>query len=234
MHMRQKHHDLRRRLASASLAVLSGALATTAAEPARDSRFSKRVVSPVYGPASGGPIAVLRVATTQTEYQRCKFLCIGALPLLVAEQVRIEVRDASATAEVFAGLPEWLRAPGKGRVVELREFQLLGAGEPGPAWLTAARVRMAPHGQWEMRDGTVRQPDGSAQSFAHARLQITGEQTGRLMLPDGRVLAVLPPRSVSGEPVVGLLPPVSAADNPPPSNSNPIPFPTQTSNQQTN
>jgi hypothetical protein len=157
---------------------------------------------------------VLRVATTQTEYQRCKFLCIGALPLLVAEQVRIEVRDASATAEVFAGLPEWLRAPGKGRAVELRGFQLCGSEATSPVWLTAARVRLAPHGQWELSDGTVRQPDGSTQSFAHARLQITGEQTGRLMLADGRVFSVLPSRSNPAERAAGVLPSVEVAAEP--------------------
>jgi|GEM_PF-2248304 len=162
------------------------------AEISQDFRASKRVTSPVYGPESSRPIAVLRVESTRTEYQRRGFFRIGALPVMVAERVRLEVRDPQATAQVFGGLPEWLRAPGKGRAGEVRDFQMRGPEPAGAPWLTVARVRMAEHGQWELKDGSLRSPEGGVIQFGQALMQITGEHAGRITLTVGRSIALFP------------------------------------------
>lgn len=184
--------SLRYGLTWACLLALGCARAVLAAEVSQDNRASQRLTSPVYGPESSRPIAVLRVEATRTEYQRRGFFRIGALPLLVAEQVRIEVRDPQATAEVFAGLPEWLRAPGKGRAGELRDFQMRGPEPAGVPWLTVARVRLAEHGQWELKEGCLRSPTGEVAHFDQALMQIAGRHTGRITLADGRNFTLLP------------------------------------------
>jgi len=184
---------LRSSLTLGCLLAFGCARTAMAAENSRDFRASKRVTSPVYGPEASRPIAVLRVEATRTEYQRRGFFRIGALPLLVAEQVRLEVRDPQATAQMFAGLPEWLRAPGRGRAGEVRDFQMRGPEPSDAPWLTVARVRMAEHGQWELKEGSLRTPAGEVVQFGQALMQIIGGHAGRVTLADGRSFTLLPP-----------------------------------------
>jgi hypothetical protein len=168
------------------------ALPVFAADKPVDTRAGKGIVSPVYGAVATTPIAVVRVQSARTEYQRRGFLRIGALPMLVAEGVRLEVRDPLATAQLFARLPEWLRAPGKGRAGELRDFKMFDCAEPDQPWLIVGRVRFAADGQWELQGGEVREPGRAPQPFVQARLQVTGERAGEVMLPDGRTLKLFP------------------------------------------
>lgn len=178
----------RRCLASVVLWAVFGSISPGWAEVPHDTRASRRIVSPVYGRESSTPIAVVRVESTRTEYQRRGFLRIGALPFLVAERVRIEVREPAAIQQLWAALPEWLRAPGKGRSVEIRGFELHGQEVQRGPWLKAARVRVAERGQWDLTEGSFEAAQGGQVVFANARLQITGDQSGRITLPDGRNL----------------------------------------------
>lgn len=177
-------------------------MSALAAERTTDTRAGKGIAYPVYAPEASVPIAVVRVQATRTEYQRRGFLRIGALPMLVAEQVRVEVRDPRATVAQLSGLPEWLRAPGKGRAGEVRDFQMFDPAEPSRPWLSADRVRFAPNGQWELTGVVVRGLGLAAQPFSHALLQVTGERAGQVLLPDGRAVQLFAP----------ALPGVSAAD----------------------
>ena len=175
--------------------VLGGlvAVSTLAAERTTDTRAGKGIAYPVYAAEASVPIAVVRVQSTRTEYQRRGFLRIGALPMLVAEQVRVEVRDPRATVAQLSGLPEWLRAPGKGRAGEVRDFQMFDPAEPARPWLSADRVRFAPNGQWEMTGVVVRGPGMASQPFGYALLQVTGERAGQVLLPDGRAVPLFTP-----------------------------------------
>ena len=195
-------------------------LAVAADKPA-DTRAGKGITCPVYGATGETPIAVLRVKSTRTEYQRRGFLRIGALPMLVAEQVRLEVRDPQATAQLFTRLPEWLRAPGKGRAGELRDFQMFGRAEPDRPWLSAGRVRFAAEGRWELQAGEVREPGGAPRPFTQASLQVTGERAGEVQFPDGRTLNLFAPSQASSAgvgtavagPVIATIQPAIAQPN---------------------
>ena len=192
MNHRLTNHYCIRRLAW-GIAILCGlSWPVFAADKAADTRAGKGIAYPVYGAVAATPIAVVRVASTRTEYQRRGFLRIGALPILVAEGVRLEVRDPLATAQFLARLPEWLRAPGKGRAGELRDFQMFDRAEPDRPWLVAGRVCFAAGGQWELQAGEVREPGRAPQPFTQARLQVSGDRTGEVMLADGRTLKLFP------------------------------------------
>lgn len=184
----------RRRWLVVWLLAAGGATGSVAAgEVPLDVRASRAITSPIYGPAGGTPVAIVRVESTRTEYLRRGFLRIGALPVLVAERVRLEVRDAKATVAQLGQLPEWLRAPGKGRAGELRDFQMFDRAEPGRPWLSASRVRFASNGQWELAGVEVRGPGLIPVTAGHALLQVTGDRAGQVLLSDGRVLPLLAP-----------------------------------------
>ncbi len=133
--------------------------------------------------ADNRTIAVLRVGKIFKEPQRKGFFRIGLLPLVVADQVIVEVEDPVLFQREFTNVHNRLFSS-HGRVpVELRHVEFKFPSEPSPR-LQAGRVRLKSQGQWELSDGVIFRVSDNEIQCAQAVLQITGPGAGNLRSQD--------------------------------------------------
>jgi hypothetical protein len=138
----------------------------------------KGVVLPVYLDFGSKPAALLRAKAIYPDHQRRAFFRIGVLPMLVAEDVTVEVCDPERAAAALAGLRDGLKPHAHGAAIELRRVAFQFPAEPAPR-LKAATLRLQDNGQWQLLDFTLQSPT-NAPRIPRGRLQITGDHAGRV------------------------------------------------------
>lgn len=140
---------------------------------------------PFYGARGGTPVAVVHVQRFRKEFDRKGFYRIGMMPLLIAEDVTIEVWREAEFREVLGEIKTILGPSStQGARVEMRRVTFRFPNESTPR-LTADSARFKPDGAWDLR-GSIQFTAGSESLRArHGRLTVTGAEAGRLQL-DGR------------------------------------------------
>src|SRR4051812_41059785 len=82
----------------------------------------KGLVIPLYDADQSHVLAIVRAGEVHQEFARRGFFRIGLLPVLVAQDVFLDLRTAKLTAELFRRLPDQLRLTAGSRSVELRNI----------------------------------------------------------------------------------------------------------------
>jgi hypothetical protein len=168
-----------------SLAVLIGLASATSGSAQSlllDSRFeTKNAVIAVHLGWELEPVAVLRAERVFGDYQTRGFFRIGALPMLVVDKLRVELRDADRLSTVLASVGESILGRGAiWKAVEGRDF-CLSFAHPNDGQVRARRIRLESGNTWGLLDGVVQPPDGAAIPFCQATLTITGPRAGELV-----------------------------------------------------
>lgn len=139
----------------------------------------KNAVVPVYVGEPPQLGAKFRIGRIFTDYQRKGFLRIGVLPMLVAEDVTVEIHRPEALAELLSSFQRW---PGNGpsrKVVEWRNVRFIPKGGTGFR-LEAASMRLDRHGQMCLTGVRYCKEDASVVELSAAILEVTGEAPGTL------------------------------------------------------
>jgi hypothetical protein len=144
-----------------------------------ESATLQQVTIPCYAQGKSSPAAVVHIKTLFTDYQRRGFFRIGLLPLLVAEDVRIEVLQPEETATALQGAKKWLNPGTARKALEWRRVQFIFPNETTPR-LEAGRVQLSEDGTWRLTDGVVFRAGTNETRQAEAILQVTGTQAGEL------------------------------------------------------
>jgi len=145
--------------------------------------LARGVLLPTYVAGIAQPVVITRVALMEKDYYQQGFLQFGVLPITVGRGVVMEVRQPDALGAALEGIQEWKRAPGRGRAMELRTYSLHIPLPEGRRELTAGRVRFGEKGQLVLAQGVIwKEADGTIWEAEQATLQITGVDTGRLVL----------------------------------------------------
>jgi hypothetical protein len=132
----------------------------------------------IYVPHVDHPVLSISCAQLRKEHRSVGFFRIGALPMAVAEEVVIEVRDPQYLVAALEQARLALNA-GASDTVELRKVILRDPRQSQPV-LAVAKVRMLPGGIWQISGGGASFITGKSQSFDEARLHLTGPLLGQL------------------------------------------------------
>lgn len=129
----------------------------------------KDVVLPVYAGQAGHPVAILRVERFGLEYQKRGFFRIGVLPIMVLDDVTLEVLDAERLREVIelAFSHPQFRGHKSAIPVEVRRFRFRCKTEPGLE-LSAKTLRPVGHGRWALSGVIIQRPGAQPIELAEA------------------------------------------------------------------
>lgn len=133
-----------------------------------------------YAPHGGLEMTVdIHASRVFQDFQRWGFFRIGALPLLVAENVRITVPSEQCLTNAFADLDGWRPPDSQFRRFELRNLEITMRGEDQPR-LRAGSARIGSGGAVNLKNATVCGSDGWQPVIPAATLQVSGAAAGRL------------------------------------------------------
>jgi hypothetical protein len=138
-----------------------------------------------YPPHGGLEMTVdIHASRVFEDFQRWGFFRIGALPLLVAENVRITVQSEQYLTNAFADLDGW-RPPGdRFRRFEVRNLEITIRGENQPL-LRVASARIGAAGVVNLKAVAVRGLNGWQPVIPTATLQVSGPAAGWLSWNSG-------------------------------------------------
>lgn len=162
--------------AFAIFALLSGSLTTSLA----DSASMQEIAIPYYAKGQGSPAAVVRIKKVYTDHQRRGFFRIGLLPVLVAEDVKIEIIQPQETLAALQQARRWLKPTATQKALEWRRVQFFFPAETEPR-LEAAKIHLSEAGAWRLTGGVVLRHGTNQTRQAEATLQVTGPQAGELL-----------------------------------------------------
>jgi hypothetical protein len=103
---------------------------------------TRGVLIPIYAEGHPRPVASIRIERVFRDHRRLGFLRVKILPVVVAEGVRLELRDPAGATNLLDEFAAALRSVGGSRAVELRNFRFSAEGESIPR-LQARRLRPA-------------------------------------------------------------------------------------------
>ena len=147
------------------------------------------VVVPFAVEGSREPSSILRVQRVFTDYETKGFFRIGVLPIEVMQGVALEVRQPRELASALADLHQWLGAKTAKRL-ELRDLSVVLPVSGGTTnRLEATRVRVLNTGRWEFLDSVTYSSGADRVSASRGSLQLTGPNSGLLMLQTTPTLA---------------------------------------------
>lgn len=132
---------------------------------------------PVYVANQGEPVAILQIGQIHKGYQSRGFFRIGVLPMLVLDQVTLEIWNETRAPQALERLRRWRGGLGS-KVVEIREL-CIKTGDASDVWLRAKRARFGLHGELELLDDVTFLKDAKELRMTKASLQFTGEDAGR-------------------------------------------------------
>jgi hypothetical protein len=156
---------------------------------------------PVYLAFEPKPAALFTAERLYEDHQTKGFFKIGLLPLVVLDQLSLELRDPArlaATLQSAGGrfaVKEELK-----KAVEGRDFSLFFAAE-NSGRLTARRVRLENGAAWRLSEGVLTPPASAPIPFKRGTLHLTGPQAGEFVgeTTDGPVhvqlLSLLPKKA---------------------------------------
>ena len=158
---------------------LASCLALQFAVAAQNSDSATGVTISEYDSNDLSPAGQVRAGRFFIDHERCGFFRIGFLPLLVVENVQIEIRSVACLTNALADLKSW-HQPARGlRQMEMRNLEISLAGDKHPC-LRAASARLGPEGTVRLSAVTVLGASGQSFTLPDASLQISGPAAGRL------------------------------------------------------
>jgi hypothetical protein len=137
---------------------------------------AKGVVISSYHPQTLALAGQARAGRVFIEFERRGFFRIGVLPVVVAQDVQVQLQSLSGLTNVFDG---FRLSHQRQRKLELRNLELTVFGDKHSR-LHAATARLAADGAVELTGVSVHDPTGSEQSYPAARLHLTGAAAGTL------------------------------------------------------
>lgn len=102
-------------------------------------RQARGVSVPLYVEGKSRPVAAIRIDRVYRDHRRLGFFRVRALPVLVAQGVRLEVREPAGATNLLEELTRALQALAGNRNFEARDVRLLIEGNEQPA-LEARRL----------------------------------------------------------------------------------------------
>jgi hypothetical protein len=140
----------------------------------------KKVEAPIYEKFNPVPVAVLCAERIFGDYQTRGVFRIGALPLSVAEDLSIELKDALRLPAALNALGvRFAPEGGGGRGIEGRNFRLAFSGEKQGS-LRARTVRLDRAAEWTMEDGLLNVPNSAPVRFQRGTVTLQGPEAGTI------------------------------------------------------
>lgn len=148
------------------------------AEPAVDS--TRDLVFPIYSSSQQRPVAIVRAALSRRDHLQKGFFKIGLFPIVVVEELDIEIRQPGLFQETLTRTAKLLTGRKRIRGLEVHGFRLRSTAKTGPAFdITAKRARHMNGNAWLLAQTTV---NGTRHSEV---LLLTGPDGPMLRLRDG-------------------------------------------------
>lgn len=163
--------------------------------------------TPIFLEAEQQPSMVVSADTIRPGCERKGFFRIGILPIVVMDGVTIEIRKPEALRENLVHLDRWL-ADRDGKRLEIRNAKLLVCASVTNS-LEVGRIKIASGGKWELLDGVRLASGTNSVQAGWATLQITGPESGCLVLGITPVSKLMIPWNWSGSPGEGIRSPES-------------------------
>ena len=133
---------------------------------------------PIYESHNPMPVAVLRAGKIYSDFEKVGFFRIGTLPLGVAENVSVELRDTFRLPETLNALGVRFAPAGGGkRGIEARNFSLTFRGET-QGTLKARVVRLDKSAEWKIDDGALTFPHSRPVQFRCGTFIMQGIEAG--------------------------------------------------------
>lgn len=132
-----------------------------------------------YSPGGASVVSKVNVNRLLTGYGRWGFFRIGLLPLLVAEDIRVETSSVGALTNALAGLRSWARPDIAGRRLRLLNLEIVPNGA-NPSHLRAATAQLGDDGGMQLTSVSLDDAAGHQISLPVATLQLTGPDRGWL------------------------------------------------------
>jgi len=142
----------------------------------------KRVTVPIFVSGETQAVAALRMKRVFKDYERKGFFRIGALPLLVGEEVRVEILKPAGGVGLFSQSQEWVGSHSQSVPIEWRRMVLTVPGEAKPR-LEAGRVRLRSAGCWELLEGVTLRNENGETKLRQASLHVTPDGIGEVEIP---------------------------------------------------
>lgn len=132
-----------------------------------------------YNPGGLTPVTEIHATRIFMDYERRGFFRIGLLPVLVAENVRIEIQSVEGLTNALSNLRSWGK-PGAGvRRLKLKNLEIGIGGENQPR-LRAATGQIGNDGAMQLTSVSANDASGHQISAPAATLQLTGPAQGWL------------------------------------------------------
>ena len=132
-----------------------------------------------YSPGGSSVVSKVTVGRLFTGYGRLGFFRIGLLPLLVAEDVRMEINSADALTNVLSGLHSWARPDAAAQRLRLMNLEIVLSGG-NQSHLRAATGQLGDDGAMQLRSVSLDDASGHQICLSAATLQLTGPVKGWL------------------------------------------------------
>jgi len=173
------------------LLVLAFCLALAPAVLAQNSDSATGVTISEYDSTDMTPTGQIHAGRFFIDYERWGFFRIGVMPLLVVDNVQVEIRSAEYLTNALADLKSWHQPARSLRQMELRDLEISITGEKHPR-LRAASARIGPEGAVRLSTVTVLDGAGQTVTLPNARLQLSGASAGQLEWKNGANLEKQP------------------------------------------
>jgi hypothetical protein len=132
-----------------------------------------------FGSNDSSPVAKVHADRIFTDYEHHGFFRIGLLPILVAENIKIQIYSATCLTNALFALRQWHQSSVGARRLELCNLEVVIVGETHPR-LMASRARIGNDNILELFEVSLTGPEGQPVSISKATLQIAGRSAGRL------------------------------------------------------
>jgi len=148
------------------------------ADPKADS--NRNLALPIYSPTQLRPVAIVRAASSRRDHLQKGFLKIGLFPIIIVEELDIEIRQPKLFQDALARTSRLLSGRKRIRGLEIHGFRLHGnSGGKQTFDISAKRARHMNGIGWRLNQTTI---NGKPHSAAFL---LTGPDGPRLLLPDG-------------------------------------------------
>jgi hypothetical protein len=132
-----------------------------------------------YGSEGSCPVAKVHADRIFNDYEHHGFFRIGLLPILVAENIKIQIYSAACLTNALSALRQVPHSSRVGRRLELRNLEVAIIGENRPR-LLASRAQVGNGNSLELSNLSLVDDQGQTVSVPRGTLQIGGSSAGRL------------------------------------------------------
>jgi len=148
-----------------------------------------KVTMSIYPEVGLTPLATFRAEQIHGDYQKRGFFRIGVLPMVVLEELSLELRDTNQLSAALTRANIHFGSRNKSsEVLEGRNFSLSFTGQTNGV-LHARTIQLGSRAEWVLHEGTISQRDMPPIPFRRATLTIAGPKAGELTYdaPNGQI-----------------------------------------------